>query len=143
MRRDPGACREDRGTHGVLDQVDGYDVATRHPRPCCADGVRKGGGVVGAVVATAIDEEGWGAGDSAEVGTVDVLGNAVGARMLAQLVGEVLDIEAELLRVADEIGWSERVLVVEQQVVHRPERFLCCGCLGCLGSELGMGMNVV
>ena len=38
---------------------------------------------------------------------------------------------------------QERVLVVEQQVVHRPECFLCGGGLGCLGSELGMGMNVV
>ena len=28
MLRDPGACREDRGTHGVIDQVDDYDVAT-------------------------------------------------------------------------------------------------------------------
>src|SRR3712207_7528408 len=51
--------------------------------------------------------------------------------------------EAELLRVADEVGWSERVLVVEQQVVHRPERVLCGGGLGGLGSELGLGMDIV
>src|SRR3712207_9556073 len=51
--------------------------------------------------------------------------------------------EAELLRVADEVGWSERVLVIEQQVVHRPERVLCGGGLGCLGSELGLGMDIV
>jgi hypothetical protein len=63
--------------------------------------------------------------------------------MLAQLAGEALHIEVELLRVADEVGWSERVLVVEQQVVHRPERVLVGGGFGCLGSELGMGMNVV
>ena len=62
--------------------------------------------------------------------------------MLAQLAGEVLDIEAELLRVADEIGWLECVLVVEQQVVHLPERALFGGCLGCLGSELGLGMDI-
>ena len=105
----------------MLDQVDGYDVAPV-TLALAARTASEGWRCRSAVVATAIDEEGWGAGDSAEVGTVDVLGNAVGARMLAQLVGEVLDIEAELLRVADEIGWSERVLVVEQQVVHRPER---------------------
>src|SRR5215208_457095 len=28
MLRDPGACREDRGTYRILDQVDGYDAAT-------------------------------------------------------------------------------------------------------------------
>src|SRR4051794_41960874 len=59
------------------------------------------------------------------------------------MAGEALDVEAELLRVADEIGWSERVLVVEQQVVHRPERVLCGGSLCSLGSELGVGMDVV
>jgi hypothetical protein len=46
-------------------------------------------------VALPVDEEGRGAGDSAEVGTVDVLGDAVGARVLAQLAGEALDIEIE------------------------------------------------
>ncbi len=28
MLRDPAACREDSGTHEVLEQVDDYDVAT-------------------------------------------------------------------------------------------------------------------
>ncbi len=94
-------------------------------------------------MAQAVDEEGRGAGDFAEVGTVDVLGDAVSVRVFAQLAGEALDIEAELLRIADEIGWSECVLVVEQQVVHRPESVLCDGCLGCLRSELAVGMNIV
>src|SRR5919107_3599617 len=115
----------------------------RRPRLCRADGGRKGGGIVSAVVAPAVDEEGRGAGDSAEVGTVDVLGDVVRTRMLAQLAGEALDIEAELLSVAHEIGWSERVLVVEQQVVHLPEGVLFCGCLGGLGSELCVGIEVV
>ena len=61
--------------------------------------------------------------------------------MLAQLAGEALHIESELLRVADEISWLECVLVVEQQIVHLPERALCGG-LGCLGSELGLGMDI-
>src|SRR5215213_11479974 len=62
--------------------------------------------------------------------------------MLAQLAGEALHIEAELLRVSDEIGWLECVLVVEQQVVHIPERALFGGGLGCLGSELGLGVDI-
>src|ERR671917_2630323 len=62
--------------------------------------------------------------------------------MLAQLAGEALDTEAEPLRVADEIGWLECFLLVEQQVVHLPERALFGGCLGCLGSELGLGMDI-
>src|SRR5919107_3414170 len=115
----------------------------RRPRLCRADGGRKGGGIVSAVVAPAVDEEGRGAGDSAEVGTVDVLGDVVRTRMLAQLAGEALDIEAELLSVAHEIGWSERVLVVEQKVVHLPEGVLFCSCLGSLGSKLGLGMDIV
>src|ERR687889_245234 len=114
----------------------------RRPRLGRADDGRKGGGVVSAVVAPAVDEEGRGAGDTAKVGTVDILGDAVRPLMLAQLAGEALHIEAELLRVSDEIGWLECVLVVEQQVVHLPERTLFGGCLGCLGSELGLGMDI-
>jgi hypothetical protein len=52
------------------------------------------------------------------------------------LAVEALDIKAELLRVADEIDGLECVLVVEQQVVHLPERVLFGGCLGCLGQTL-------
>ena len=58
-------------------------------------------------MAPTVDEEGRGAGDSAEVGTVDVLGDAVGARVLAQVAGKALDIEAELLRVRDPLQQME------------------------------------
>ena len=65
-----------------------------------ADCSRERGDVVGAGVAAAVDEEGGRAGDAAEVGAVDVLGDAAGARVLAQVSLEALDVEAQLLGVA-------------------------------------------
>ena len=102
----------------------------------------EGGEVVGAVVAAPVDEEGRGAGDAAEVGALDVLGDSVGAGVLAQMVGEPLDVEPELVGVANEVRGSQRVLMLEQQVVHRPERALGGGGLGGLGGELGVGVHV-
>jgi hypothetical protein len=46
------------------------------------------------------------------------------AGMPAELVGEAVDVEAQLLRVRDEVAGGERALVGEQQVVHLPERAL-------------------
>ena len=64
------------------------------------------------------------------------------AGVLAQVVGEALDVEPELLGVAARGRGLQRVLVVEEQVVHRPERVLGGGGLGGLGRELGVGVHV-
>ena len=92
---------------------------------------------------TAVDEEGWRARDAAEVGAVDVLGDPRRAGALAESVGEPLDVEPELLGVANEILRLQLVLVGEEQVVHLPERALVGGGLARLGRELGGQVDVV
>src|SRR5436189_6204560 len=99
--------------------------------------------VVGAVVAPAVDEERRRAGDAAEVGAVDVVGDLRGADARTKVVCELLDVEPELLRVPDQVIRLQGVLVPEQQVVHLPERALRgCG-LRCFGGELRVRMHVV
>ena len=93
-------------------------------------------------MAAAVDEEGRRAGDAAQVGAVDVLGDAGSTGVVVQVVGEPFDVESELLGVADEVAEGEGVLVVEQQVVHLPERALVGGGLGGLRGKLGVGMDV-
>ncbi len=94
-------------------------------------------------MASAVDEEGGRAGDAAEVGAVDILGDAGGAGVLAQVVGEAFDVEAQLLGVGDQIIRAERVLVVEQEVVQLPEGALLGRGLGGFGGELGARVDVV
>ena len=108
-----------------------------------SDGVGECVDVVDAVVAAAVDEEGGRAGDAALVGARDVLADTRLVLAPAQLVGEAVDVEAELLGVAGEVGWGQRVLVAEQGVVHLPEFALGGGCLGCLGGELSVRVDVV
>ena len=91
----------------------------------------------------AVDEERRRARDAAEVGAVDVLRDPGSAGALAERVGELLDVEPELLGVADEILPLELVLVREEQVVHLPERALVGGGLARLGCELGVQVDVV
>ena len=47
------------------------------------DGGREGGDVVGAVVASTVDEKGRCAGNAAEVGAIDVLGDSGGGSVLS------------------------------------------------------------
>src|SRR5262249_17012695 len=67
--------------------------------------------VVGAVVAAPVDEEGRRAGDAAEVGAVDVVGDPRRADAVAQIRGEAVDVEPDLLGVVHEIAHPEGVLV--------------------------------
>src|SRR6185503_17931898 len=99
--------------------------------------------VVGAVVAERVDEEGWRAGDAREIRRVDVLCDPAGARTRSQIVLESLDVEPEVPGVADEIAVTERVLALEQEVVHLPERTLLCRRFRCLGRPLRVRMDVV
>ena len=74
---------------------------------------------------------------------LDVLADTRRVLASAQLVGEAVDVEVELLGVASEVGRGKRVLVAEQGVVHLPEFALGGGCLGCLGGQLSVRVNVV
>ena len=58
------------------------------------------------------------------------------------VVLEPLDVEAQLLGVADEVARLEGVLVCEQEVVHLPEGALVVCGLGRLGGELRIRMDV-
>ena len=103
---------------------------------------RERGDVVGAVVAAAVDEEGRRTGDAAQVGAVDIFGDAGSAGVLLQLVGEPLDVEAELARRSGRGRRAEGVLVVEQEVVHLPERSLLGRGLGGFRGQLGARVDV-
>src|SRR5438105_4058080 len=78
---------------------------------CDAHRLRERGDVVGAVVAAAVDEEGRRAGHVAEVGAVDVLGDAGRAGTALEVGGEPVDVEPDLRRVADQVVAGERLLV--------------------------------
>jgi hypothetical protein len=68
-----------------------------------------------------------------EIRAVDILGDSCCPGAAAEVIAEAVDIEPELLRVADQVAELKRVLMVEKQVVHRPERALRGRCLGGLG----------
>src|SRR5712691_6420753 len=103
----------------------------------------EGGDVVAAVVAAAVDEERRRAGDAAEVSRVDVLGYSAGAPAPGEVVAEPAGVDAGVAGVADQVAHEQGVLVAQQQVIHRPERALVGGGLGGLGSELGVGVDIV
>ncbi|GAA3712669.1 hypothetical protein GCM10023082_08040 [Streptomyces tremellae] len=98
--------------------------------------------VVRAGVAAAVDEEGGRAGDAAEVGGLDVLRDACGARVAPHVAVEALQVEAEPLGVPAQVGDAQPALVVEEQVVHGPERALLGGRLRGLGGDLGPRVDV-
>src|ERR687896_2020343 len=87
-----------------------------------ADEPRQGGEVVAAVVAAAVDEEAGGAGDPAQVGAVDVGGDARCVGALAEVVREAPEVEPELVPVPFQVTDLERVLMGHEEVVHGPER---------------------
>jgi hypothetical protein len=93
-------------------------------------------------VAPTVDEEGGGAGDAAQLRAIDVLCDTSGAGVLTQRGREAVEVEAELLGVADEVVEAKSVLMVEQEVVHLPERALVAGRLRALGGELGVRVDV-
>ena len=105
-------------------------------------GAREGFEVIRAVVAAPVDEERRRAGHAAQVRALYVLGDAVRAHVLLQVLGEASDVQPEPLGVRDQIGRPQCVLVLEQQVVHLPECALIGGGLGGLGGELGVRVHV-
>src|SRR4051794_13324424 len=97
-------------------------------RACRADGGGQCGEVVGALVALTVDEEARRAGDAAGVGAGDVFGDVVGVAV--EVVAEASGVEPELAGVAAQVQRGERILVIEQLVVHGPEGALGGGGLG-------------
>ena len=89
------------------------------------------------------NEEGRRTGHTTEVRALEVLRDAGRAAVPAQVPGEPLYVETESLRVADEGLEVQRVLMLEEHVVHRPERALSRGRLGGLRGALRQGMDIV
>src|SRR5215475_5164018 len=98
--------------------------------------------VIGAVMPLAVDEERRGPGHIGQVGGFQVFADASLPGVLAQVGGEPVGVEAERVRVPDQVPGVQGVLVVQQQVVHLPERALPGGCLGGLGRELSVRVHV-
>src|SRR6266576_1028605 len=99
-------------------------LAVRADQGPCPSGAHRLGeraDVVGAVVAFAVDEEGGRAGDAAQVGRVHVRGDLGLSGVIAQVASEPFGVQAELAGVADQVFGRQRVLVVQQLVVHLPE----------------------
>src|SRR5215475_15968205 len=102
------------------------------------DGLGERADVVGTVVAFAVDEEGGGARDAAEVGGVHVGGDLGLSGLAAQVADESFGVKAELAGVANQVVASQSVLVAEQLVVHLPELALAGRGLGGLCRQLGV-----
>jgi hypothetical protein len=62
--------------------------------------------------------------------------------MLAQVVCEAFDVKPQLAGVGDQVFRSERVLVLEEQIVHFPESVLSCCGFCCLRGALCVGVDV-
>ena len=93
-------------------------------------------------MATAVYEERRGAGNVALVGALDVLGDPRGIDAAAELVPEAVDVEVELLGIADEVLRRQSVLVLEEEVVHLPVLSLRGRRLRGLRRELGARVDV-
>ncbi len=95
------------------------------------------------VVQAPVDEEPGRAGDAAGQAAVDVALHPRSACARGVELGrDPVGVEAELARRADQVSRAERAPRLVEAVVHRPERALGGGRLGCLGGALGVGMDV-
>ena len=97
--------------------------------------------VVAAAVHDAVDEQGRGAAHLARSQAgLDIAPDARLARRRGPVLVETRDVQTELGGVPSEIVVFERLLAMEQQLVHVPEAVLQCGCLG--GGRRGERMRV-
>ena len=90
----------------------------------------------------AVDEKARRTCDTTEVSTLNVSRNTVAPGVSPQLPCEPLDVEAELAGEVDEVLGPKLGLMVEQDVVHRPEGSLCSGGLRRFGGQLGPGVHI-
>ena len=106
------------------------------------DGGGERSDVVGAVVALPVDKERRCAGHAAEISGLDVLGDTADVGAMFEVVAEPGRVELELLGVADEISPRQHVLVLQEQVVHRPEGTLSARRFCGFGRQLRLGVDV-
>src|SRR3954454_6687160 len=83
-------------------------------RPRRSHGGGQGLGVVGALVAPAVDEEARRARHAAGVRTSHILFHPLRVLVMVELVPEALDIQAKLVGVAGQVTGRELVLVLEE-----------------------------
>jgi hypothetical protein len=93
-------------------------------------------------VPLAVDEKGGRPGHAGQVGGIHVLRDVRRPGVVPEIATESFGIQTDLLGVAGQITGGELALVVEQQVVHGPERLLRGRGLGGLGRELRVGVDV-
>src|SRR3954453_22996404 len=67
------------------------------PGPCCLDRRRQRADVVGALMSTAVDEEGRGAPDGGDVGALDVPVDPGRVSALGEVAGEPVHVQTELV----------------------------------------------
>jgi hypothetical protein len=78
------------------------------------------------VLAAAVDDERRGVRNSAGAGRVDIVGHPVGADMAAQILPEPVEVRQRSAPGEP----AALILMLQQQVVHEPERALPVGHLG-------------
>src|SRR5262249_4987221 len=82
------------------------------------------------VVASPVDEDARGRGHAAQPAAVDSLAHALQVQLVAHLRIVPLHVELQPLRVRAQLPEREMGLVLEEQIVHLPELFLCAGSFG-------------
>src|ERR1022692_2825447 len=95
-----------------------------------------------AVITHAVDKKGGGAVDPAFCSALEILAYAREVRAGQNFGDHTAGIEAQSRGVLGEILISERVLVLEQEVVHLPELSLCAGRFGGFGRVLRVRMRI-
>ena len=92
--------------------------------------------------ALAIDEERRRTVYVAVRATLKILVNAFEIRVVSHVLAEALRVQSDLARVLPQVHVVQRLLVLEQYVVHCPEVVLALrsGAFGCLGGVFGVSM---
>ncbi len=97
---------------------------------------------VGIIMSHPVDEEGRGAAYSAMPPAFDILTHPRRKNMVLQLPAEAFGIKSELGSIVQQVLIVERILVLEQHLVHLPELALGCGSFRCFCSMPGMRMQL-
>src|SRR5207237_2723212 len=88
-----------------------------------------------------VDEERRCAVHAAPGAALEIVTDTREVAMRFEIRDEAGDVEPQGRGMCDEASRVERVLVLEEPVVHRPETTLCAGRLGCLGSDQRVRMH--
>src|SRR3954470_18811797 len=97
--------------------------------------------ILAAGVTQAVDKEGRRLGDTALRSRDEIVTHARPVRPGGKIVGETARINPCFGRVDEEVIVIERVRIVEQHVVHRPEFALRTGSLDRLGGTMSSGVK--